>query len=70
MAPQHMSASRRRAGRARPAAGHDHVLGAVAQLEVAVRVQALPGLGHFPMVEDPERLLGHLRPALARLRLS
>lgn len=30
--------------------------------------QAMKGLGHFPMAENPELFLGYLRPALARLR--
>lgn len=29
--------------------------------------QEMPGLGHFPMAEDPERFLGYLRPLLASL---
>jgi pimeloyl-ACP methyl ester carboxylesterase len=28
---------------------------------------AMPGLGHFPMSEDPARFLTHLRPVLARI---
>ncbi len=24
----------------------------------------MPGIGHFPMSEDPEGFLGHLRPVL------
>jgi pimeloyl-ACP methyl ester carboxylesterase len=28
----------------------------------------MPGLGHFPMAEDPEAFLAHLRPVLAGLR--
>ena len=28
------------------------------------RCTIMPGLGHFPMSEDPERFLGHLRPVL------
>ena len=27
----------------------------------------MPGLGHFPMSEDPARFLGYLRPVLARI---
>jgi pimeloyl-ACP methyl ester carboxylesterase len=27
----------------------------------------MPGLGHFPMSEDPTRFLAHLRPVLARI---
>jgi hypothetical protein len=27
----------------------------------------MPGLGHFPMSEDPARFLVHLRPVLARI---
>lgn len=29
--------------------------------------QEMPGLGHFPMAEDPERFLSYLRPLLASL---
>ena len=41
-------------------------------LEVAARVagakaRIMPGLGHFPMSEDPERFLEHLRPVLAEI---
>lgn len=28
------------------------------------RFSAMPGLGHFPMCEDPEKFLGHLMPIL------
>lgn len=31
-------------------------------------LRTMEGLGHFPMSEDPERFLAHLRPALADLR--
>jgi pimeloyl-ACP methyl ester carboxylesterase len=30
----------------------------------------MKGLGHFPMIENPEVFLEYLRPALARLRAS
>ena len=30
----------------------------------------MPGLGHFPMSEDPDRFLEHLRPALAAIAES
>ena len=30
--------------------------------------QMMPGIGHFPMAENPELFLQHLRPALGRLR--
>lgn len=41
--------------------------------DLARRVKArhfevMPGLGHFPMSEAPERFLGHLRPVLERIR--
>ncbi|MBS0244033.1 MAG: alpha/beta hydrolase [Proteobacteria bacterium] len=29
--------------------------------------EVMPGMGHFPMSEAPERFLGHLRPVLARI---
>jgi len=29
---------------------------------------AMPGIGHFPMSEDPERLLQHLRPILKEIK--
>ncbi|MGE0701003.1 MAG: alpha/beta fold hydrolase [Hyphomicrobiaceae bacterium] len=29
--------------------------------------EVMPGLGHFPMSEAPERFLGHLRPVLQRI---
>ena len=29
--------------------------------------QLMPGLGHFPMSEDPERFLGYLRPVLQEI---
>jgi len=40
--------------------------------ELAERIKArhfevMPGLGHFPMSEAPERFLAHLRPVLARI---
>jgi len=28
----------------------------------------MPGLGHFPMSEDPQRFLGYLRPVLEEIR--
>ncbi len=34
----------------------------------AAHFEVMPGLGHFPMSEAPERFLGHLRPVLARIR--
>lgn len=42
-------------------------------LEVARRVkgaqaQIMPGLGHFPMSEDPQAFLDYLRPVLERIR--
>jgi pimeloyl-ACP methyl ester carboxylesterase len=33
-------------------------------------VAIMPGLGHFPMSEDPERFVGHLLPVLERIRAS
>jgi len=30
--------------------------------------QTMPGLGHFPMSEDPQRFLACIRPVLARIR--
>ena len=30
--------------------------------------EVMPGLGHFPMSEAPERFLGHLRPVLDQIR--
>jgi len=30
----------------------------------------MKGLGHFPMIENPEVFLEYLRPALARLSAS
>jgi pimeloyl-ACP methyl ester carboxylesterase len=43
-------------------------------LDVARRTGAqatiMPGLGHFPMSEDPERFVSHLLPVLARIRGS
>ena len=30
--------------------------------------EVMPGLGHFPMSEAPERFLGHLRPVLERIK--
>lgn len=30
--------------------------------------EVMPGLGHFPMSEAPERFLGHLRPVLAKIQ--
>jgi pimeloyl-ACP methyl ester carboxylesterase len=40
--------------------------------DLAARIEgaeatAMPGLGHFPMSEDPARFLTHLRPVLARV---
>jgi pimeloyl-ACP methyl ester carboxylesterase len=32
------------------------------------RYQTMPGLGHFPMSEDPKRFLEIIRPVLARVR--
>ncbi len=40
----------------------------VAALIPGARFQAMPELGHFPMVENPQRLLDYLRPELDRLR--
>jgi pimeloyl-ACP methyl ester carboxylesterase len=42
-------------------------------LDVARRVKGaqatiMPGLGHFPMSEDPQRFLSHLLPVLDRIR--
>jgi pimeloyl-ACP methyl ester carboxylesterase len=34
------------------------------------RMTIMPGLGHFPMSEDPERFLTHLLPVLAEIRAS
>jgi pimeloyl-ACP methyl ester carboxylesterase len=34
----------------------------------AAHVEVMPGLGHFPMSEAPERFLQHLRPVLERIR--
>ena len=31
---------------------------------------AMPGLGHFPMSEDPEKFLPFLLPVLERIRSS
>lgn len=41
--------------------------------DLARRIRArhfsvMPGLGHFPMSEAPERFLGHLRPVLERIK--
>lgn len=36
----------------------------VAALVPGARCVIVPGLGHFPMSEDPERFFGHLRPVL------
>lgn len=33
-------------------------------------VTEMPDLGHFPMTENPPRLLDYLRPILSKLRLS
>ncbi len=32
------------------------------------RMEIMPGLGHFPMSEDPQRFLTHLLPVLAEIR--
>jgi pimeloyl-ACP methyl ester carboxylesterase len=40
----------------------------VAALIPGARFQAMPELGHFPMVENPQRLMDYLRPELDRLR--
>jgi pimeloyl-ACP methyl ester carboxylesterase len=37
---------------------------AVAEQIPGARFQAMEGLGHFPMSEDPERFLGYVRPVL------
>nr|WP_242702496.1 alpha/beta hydrolase [Achromobacter sp. SD115] len=42
----------------------------VAALIRGARFQAMPELGHFPMVENPQRLLDYLRPELDRLRTT
>ncbi|RIJ03591.1 alpha/beta hydrolase [Achromobacter sp. K91] len=42
----------------------------VAALIPGARFQAMPELGHFPMVENPQRLLEYLRPELDRLRAT
>ncbi|MBL0898318.1 MAG: alpha/beta hydrolase [Reyranella sp.] len=39
----------------------------VAALASGSRCVIMPGLGHFPMSEDPERFLGHLRPILGEV---
>lgn len=42
----------------------------VAALIPGARFQAMPDLGHFPMVENPRRLLEYLRPELDHLRTT
>lgn len=39
----------------------------VAALIPGARYATMPDLGHFPMIEHPERLLDYLRPELQRL---
>ncbi|MDO8975445.1 alpha/beta fold hydrolase [Reyranella sp.] len=39
----------------------------VAALVPGARCTIMPGLGHFPMSEDPERFLEHLRPVLSEI---
>ncbi len=34
----------------------------------ATHFEVMPGLGHFPMSEAPERFLGHLRPVLEKIQ--
>lgn len=34
------------------------------------QVQIMPGLGHFPMSENPERFIGHLLPVLEEIRAA
>ncbi|UCE32959.1 MAG: alpha/beta hydrolase [Burkholderiales bacterium] len=40
---------------------------ALGELIAGAQVKIMPGLGHFPMSEDPERFLGHLHPVLDRI---
>jgi len=40
---------------------------ALAGLIPGARYQTMPGLGHFPMSEDPERFLAIIRPVLERI---
>ncbi|MGA0598112.1 alpha/beta fold hydrolase [Enterovirga sp. CN4-39] len=44
----------------------EDTLAAAASIEGASAV-IMKGIGHFPMSEDPEGFLGHLRPVLARI---
>ena len=39
----------------------------VAALIPGARFCEMPELGHFPMLEDPKRLLAYLRPELAHI---
>ena len=39
----------------------------VAALVPGARFAIMPGIGHFPMSEDPERFLQHLRPILSEI---
>ncbi len=39
----------------------------VAAMVPGARCTIMPGLGHFPMSEDPDRFLQHLRPVLAEV---
>jgi len=51
---------------------YDYSCTAEGTLDVARRTGAevtiMPGLGHFPMSEDPARFIAHLLPVLARIR--
>ena len=40
----------------------------VAALIPGARFTEMPELGHFPMVENPQRLMGYLKPELAHIR--
>lgn len=40
----------------------------VARRVPGAEVEIMPGLGHFPMSEDPERFIRHLLPILERIR--
>lgn len=40
----------------------------VARQVAGAKFSLMPGLGHFPMSEDPERFLGYLRPILDEIR--